>query len=273
MLTFPTSMPPRLLRAWIVLSGCGLLALAVLLLAPRVPQPADYHRFADERMMFGVPNAFDVLSNAGFTVVGVLALVALMRSALNMTRDEHRAYTVLFAGVLLTSAGSAYYHLAPDNARLVWDRLPMTLGFMGLLSAVLGERVSARACRVSLVPLLCLGAASVVYWYLTEIRGAGDLRPYLLVQFLPLVAIPVMIAVLPARYTLGSLFFAALGLYGVAKICELWDVAIFSATGFVSGHTLKHLLSAAGIYVLLVMLQRRRVIREAHVAVGAAQAR
>jgi len=254
------------LRAWILLSVCALLALAVLLFVPRIPQPADYHRFADQRMMFGIPNAFDVLSNAAFAVVGILGLMTLQRSQLNLTADEHRAWTVVFTGVLLTSAGSSYYHLSPDNARLVWDRLPMTLGFMGLLSAMLGERVSPRAARVSLVPLLILGAGSVAYWYLTEINGVGDLRPYLLVQFLPLIAVPVMIALFPAKYTHGYMFFAGLGLYAVAKICELWDVPIFAATGIVSGHTLKHLSSAAGVYVLLVMIRRRHVIREGAVA-------
>jgi hypothetical protein len=244
-------------KASVVLSICGLLALAVMVFVPRIPQPAAYHDFADRRVILGIPNACDVLSNAGFAVVGILALIALRSPRLSLNAEEHRAYLVLFVGVLLTSVGSAYYHLAPDNARLVWDRLPMTLGFMGLLAAVLGERVSAAACRMSLVPLLVVGACSVVYWYVTEINGAGDLRPYLLVQFLPLFAIPLMIALLPPSYSHGYLFFVTLGMYVLAKICELGDAAIFRSTGAVSGHTLKHLLSAGGVYVLLVMIRRR----------------
>ena len=80
--------------------------------------------------------------------------------------------------MLLTAACSSYYHLAPDNARLVWDRLPMTVGFMGLFAAMLTERVNPRLGRALLVPLIFAGVGSVVYWFWTELRGVGDLsRP------------------------------------------------------------------------------------------------
>ncbi len=246
----------------IVLALCGLLVLGVMLVVPRISQPADYHHFADRRAFLGIPNAFDVLSNVPYAVVGVMGLVALRRRV-HLDREEHHAYTVFFTGVLLTSAGSAFYHLAPDNARLVWDRLPMTLAFMGLFTAIVAERVSTKAARAALLPLLSAGVGTVVYWYVTEIRGVGDLRPYLLVQFLPLAAIPFIIALLPPKYTGASAIFVVLGLYVLAKILELFDVAVFSLAGLVSGHTLKHLVSAAGVYLLLKMLERRRRLSRA----------
>jgi hypothetical protein len=66
---------------------------------------------------------------------------------------------VLFCGLILTAAGSAYYHLAPDNARLVWDRLPMTMVFMSLVAAIVMERIDLRAGLVLLPILLLVGAA------------------------------------------------------------------------------------------------------------------
>ena len=90
---------------------------------PPLPQPSAYHLFADQRSFLSIP--------------------------------------ALFVGVGLTTLGSSYYHLAPDNARLVWDRLPMSVGFMGLLTALLAERISLPVSRWLFGPLLVVGAASV----------------------------------------------------------------------------------------------------------------
>lgn len=78
-------------------------------------------------------------------------------------------------GLLLTAAGSAYYHLLPDNERLFWDRLPMTIAFMSLIVAQIVDRISVRAGLALLAPMLLVGVASVVYWLATERAGAGTL--------------------------------------------------------------------------------------------------
>ncbi len=161
----------------------------------------------------------------------------------------------------MTSLGSSYYHLAPDNDRLVWDRLPMTLGFMSVFAAVIQERVSLTLGRRLLIPLLGLGLASVLYWQMTERAGAGDLRLYGMVQFYPLVMIPLMLAMFPPRYTRGSDIIGALFLYGGAKLLELADAMVFSAGRIVSGHTLKHMAAAAASYWILVMLKKRAALR------------
>jgi len=61
-----------------------------------------------------------------------------------------------FVGVFLTGIGSSYYHLYPDNRTLVWDRLPMTIAFMALFGAIVGEYISRRAARELFAPLLGL---------------------------------------------------------------------------------------------------------------------
>src|SRR5262249_28086789 len=59
----------------------GAFAGAIGMLAyGHIAQLPNYHDFADARTLLGVPRAMDVLSNAGFLVVGIWGVVILMRS-------------------------------------------------------------------------------------------------------------------------------------------------------------------------------------------------
>ena len=235
---------------------CG----AATFLFPPMPQPLDYHDMADERTLSGIPNALNVLSNVPFAMVGLLGLTAAFATARNggfRERWERWPYAALFAGVALTAAGSGYYHLAPDNARLVWDRLPMTVGFMGLLTAVVAERIDVRTAHRLFVPLLVVGAVSVGYWAWTEAHGRGDLRLYGLVQFGSLLAVVLLLALYRPSYPGSGFLIAGLIAYAAAKLFELADDSIFEIGHVVSGHTLKHLSAAAGVALLLPMLSLR----------------
>lgn len=238
-----------------VLLGCALAAtLAVLLQAPLAQDPA-YHYFADQRALTGIANAGNVLSNAPFLLAGLLGLARLRRTTVNA--DLARCLAVFFAGVTLTAFGSAWYHAAPDNASLLWDRLPMTLAFTGLFAAVIVEFVSRTAGRRLLLPLLAAGLASVLYWAGTEAAGAGDLRFYLLVQFLPLVLIPLILALYRRPSFLNGALLGMLGLYALAKAAEEFDASLLAAShGLVSGHTLKHLLAATAAWLPARALRR-----------------
>lgn len=227
-------------------------SLIVMLSLSPFGQPAEYHNFADKRDFFGVPNFLDVASNFAFVVVGIIGLRICFTNRLGNLRN---AWIVLFAGVTLVSVGSAYYHLNPNNQTLVWDRLPMTIGFMGLFVALLGEYISERLGAL-LVPALILGASSVFYWHWFD-----DLRFYIWIQLVPLLTIPVVMILYRAKYSHGWMLLAALGCYALAKITELGDGQIFAATqNFVSGHTIKHLLSALGCVFILLMLQKRKLL-------------
>ena len=235
------------------------IAAAWVLTGP-IPQDPAYHRFADTRSVLGIPNGLDVLSNLAFAVVGVAGLAVTLRRGSRALFDDpwtRVPYGALFAGTLLTAAGSAWYHLAPDDARLVWDRLPMTIGFMGLLAAVLAERLSVASARRAFVPLLAFGAGSVLYWYATETRGAGDLRPYALAQFGTLLAIVAVLARRPGRRPDARFLGAGLLAYGIAKVLEAADAEVLALTGAMSGHTLKHVVAAAGIACLAAEIARR----------------
>lgn len=237
-------------------------AVAAALAAPPMPQPLAYHNMADQRSWLGIPNALNVLSNLLFAVVGVLGLVVIFGSKVERRVPFHDPwerwpYAALFAGVILTTVGSSYYHLAPNNARLVWDRLPMTLGFMGLLTAVLAERVSLPLARWLFTPLLVVGAGSVAYWYWSEVQGAGDLRSYLLVQFGSLLVVVLLLVLYPTHYGGARYLSAGLAAYAAAKGFELADGRIFALGRVVSGHTLKHLVTAGAVACLVAMLRAR----------------
>jgi hypothetical protein len=229
---------------------------------PRIPEPLAYHLFADHRSFFAVPNCLNVLSNVPFVVVGWLGLAATFFHKAHQKGPfvdpwERWPYATLFAGVALTAFGSGYYHLAPTNARLVWDRLPMSIGFMGLLTALLGERVSLSMSRLVFGPLLAAGAASVAYWYWSELRNAGDLRFYLLVQFGSLLVIVLLLVLYPARYPGTGYLVVCLAAYAASKGFELADHELFALGQVVSGHTMKHLAAAGGVACLVGMLKMR----------------
>ncbi len=240
----------------LALAGISL-ALLYLLSGGPIPQDLAYHGFADHRTLFGLPHALNVLSNLPFLLVGALGLTTIVRRRSSfLDPKEIFSYGLFFVGVGLTALGSAYYHLDPTSPRLVWDRLPIAVAFMALFAAVIGERIAVRMGLALLVPLMALGLGSVLYWTWTD-----DLRPYYFVQGYPILAIPLLIALFPPRYTRGSDFLIAVAWYAAAKVCELYDHPIYSLLGhIVSGHTIKHLLSGAGAFWVWRMMQQRQPI-------------
>ncbi len=170
---------------------------------------------------------------------------------------ERWPYAIFFLGVLLTAAGSAYYHLAPDNPRLFWDRLPMTVAFMALICAQIVDRIHVRAGLLLLVPALLLGAASVIYWRATEIAGSGNVLPYGVLQGYAGVILLVIAVLYPSRYTRGADIYWALVAYAASKLFEALDDALLAAGGLISGHSLKHLAAAVAGFVLCRMLWLR----------------
>ena len=247
--------------AGVVLGSAAIGAFAGAARLPRIAQDPAYHLFADGRALLGIPSCLNVVSNLAFALVAYVGLRLLARGeAVVQERGERWAWIVFFVGVGLTSLGSAWYHLAPSNQTLVWDRLPMSVAFLALLAATFAERVDPAAGARLLWPLVLAGLGGVLFWAATERAGAGDLRPYIVVQFFPLIAIPLIVGLFPARYSGGWLYLVALALYACAKLTEVTDGTILSLTGFVSGHTLKHLLGAAAVGTLVGTLRSRRPV-------------
>ncbi len=238
----------RLRLAW-GLAGLSLgVAIAVAALVPPVPQWQDYHHFADRRAWLGIPNTLDVASNAPLTLVGLLGLARLRTQGGRLFLDPHerRAWSVFFLGLVLLGPASAWYHLAPDNAGLMWDRLAMSVVFMAWLSIHLGERLGVGLARLALPWLLLLGAGAVLYWYGSEQAGRGDLRAWGYVQFWPVLLILLLIWRTTPRYTRTRDVLVVYAFYAAALLAEWLDRPTLEVTGLISGHTLKHVLAALG---------------------------
>jgi hypothetical protein len=227
---------------------CSLIAasLAGLLLLPAIPQDQSYHLFADCRAVAGIPNFLNVVSNIPFIAIGAAGLWRF--------RDDP-ATIVLFLGFLLTGIGSSYYHWDPNDGTLFWDRLPMTLSFAAILALAVKERVNARGGTILLWPALAIGLFSLLLW-----RWTDDLRFYFWVQFFPGLAVLLLFLLYPPKYTGTHYWITAAALYGLAKVFEFSDGAIYSAGLVVSGHTLKHLAAAAACFAILRYFQTRRLI-------------
>lgn len=225
--------------------------VCAFLLDPIAQDPA-YHDFADRRAYFGVPNFWNVVSNLPFLLAGAIGLGRLRRLA-SPALGTH--YLVLCVAVALVGFGSAWYHLEPSNPALVWDRLPMTVAFMVLFSAIVADRVSWLAGRALLWPLVVAGIASIAWWVRTEAAGQGDLRPYAVVQFLPMLLVPMILLLWRENSLETRPIWLAFGAYGAAKLAEHFDAAIHAATGAAGGHSLKHLLAALATWWIIRSFQ------------------
>jgi hypothetical protein len=241
-----------------LLLGVGIGVLAVAALADPVAQDPLYYLFADQRAIVGVPNFWNVMSNLPFLVIGIWGWRVIANNAETVTPSTKLAWVIFFLGITLTAFGSGYFHWLPNNDTLVWDRLPMTIGFMSLVAIVICEYFSPRAGKNSLIPLLLLGMSSVAYWAYTEARGVGDLRPYAVVQFLPMLLIPMIIVLYRTRSDLGRYVWWMIGFYVAAKVFEQLDVQLYSVGEVLSGHSVKHLLASLAPASMLYGLMQRR---------------
>jgi hypothetical protein len=238
-------------------------ALVAMGFVDPIAQDPAYHRFADGRGFAGLPNFLNVVSNLPFLLFGALGVARLASRTPPGAMPELRpVYLAFFAGSALVGVGSAYYHWAPSNETLAWDRAPMTVAFMAFAALVVGEHVRADLGRALLLPLVAIGLVSVGWWRWSEARGAGDLRLYALVQFLPLLLLPLVVFLFPARLRPVRYLGYVLASYVVAKLFETFDRPLLDSTG-VSGHSLKHLAASAAVLLVALALERRRPAAEA----------
>lgn len=251
----------------LLLVGVVIVGVVAVILRGPIPQAPGYHAFADQRHLFGIPNFWNVASNLAFLVVGLAGLLVLRRRPTSgVLSPLLPSYLAFFLGTVLVAIGSAYYHLAPSDKSLIWDRLPMTVTFMAFLAILIGEQIDPEIGARFLIPLLAVGVLSVMYWWFTERQGSGDLRPYVIVQFLPIVLTPLLLLLFQSPLTRVSLLWGVLAAYAVAKLLEVLDGPVFNVTEAVSGHSLKHVVAAFGAY-LLILAATKRTIHEVNVHV------
>jgi len=242
-------------ESMVVVLLAGLLPILFFGLAP-IPQVSGYHDMADQRTILGIAHFWNVVSNLPFLVVGLMGLHQLGRKH----EGAAAAWATVFGGTVLAAFGSAYYHSNPDNTTLVWDRIPIGLAFMGFFTAILVEHLDGAAQRIAhgfLVPLVLFSVVAIWWWY-----TSGDLSLWVWVQAAPMLAALLVLA-LPARYTHRRYLAYAFACYAAAKLFELADVQLMQWTGgLMSGHAIKHVAAAAGVWCFYVMLRERSVIGE-----------
>jgi len=244
----------EVIKLWVLVGGAVLIAVVMFVAVPPVAQPLAYHDFSDMRGLWGIPNFSDVVSNAAFVPAGLYGVWVVMGTtdrAAAWSGDARLPLMVFFFSMVLIAPGSAYYHWAPDNGTLFWDRLPMTVAFMGFSAAVIVDRIHVRPTVVVLV-LITIGVASAVYWHVVD-----DLRAYILVQFLPMLMIPLVLWMYPqGRYITWRSVVWVFVFYALAKWVEHFDAEILELLGgTVSGHTLKHVFAAMAPVGVAVTIQ------------------
>ncbi len=232
-----------------VASYTAILTLLNLAMGP-VHQTSAYHQFVDVRIRCGVPRVGDVVSNAVILCSGFFAATLLARARYGAGARSGATDWIFFVfmiGVIGTAAGSAFYHWAPSDTRLVWDRLPMTIVLQASLALVIANRFGMALGEKFLRVLLPLGVLSVIWWV-----ARGDLLPYLVIRIGAGLCVMVVL-LFGFSWRADRWFVLALALDPVLTWFEHHDSDMFWWTlQLVSGHTVKHVL--AGVALACVCL-------------------
>jgi hypothetical protein len=229
--------PRRVFRAALpFLVGAALVGFG-LAVRPIVRTPT-FHHYADARTWLGIPHAGDVLSNAAFIVVAVLAALRLRAG-----RSADGFAWLACAGVAGIGIGSGSYHVAPSDALLALDWAPIVLALAWITAAVVADRHGRRAGVIALVVGTSAALVAVAIWYLGGgTTGGGDMTAYVTVQLLG-VALPLAVALsAPGRIPARHLAVALAG-FLLARLFATRDASLLDAIG-VSGHSLKHVAAA-----------------------------
>ncbi|GAA5184166.1 hypothetical protein GCM10025771_37570 [Niveibacterium umoris] len=250
-------MNSKLLRHHAPLGALFLIVLGLVAAGP-LHTPAGYHAFADQRLLWGMPRAMDVLSNLPFLLVGLVGLVGVGRGRW-LAAPVRWSMRAFFLAIMLTAAGSWWYHLQPDDVRIVWDRLPIALACGALLAAVMEECSSVRPPLGWLPTLLLASGASVALTSDALWLAPGDLRPYLALQLTLLVVVPLLQWRAGLAWSQRRLWLAAVGAYVLAKLLEVADAPVMHLTGMLSGHTLKHVFAALGAWLVWRAFRLRKL--------------
>jgi hypothetical protein len=232
----------------------ALLSFLVLLFYGRMPQDLNYHHFADQRKLLGIPHFYNVITNLPFLFVGAIGLGAVRKMT---DKGLKHIYASIFIAFLLLTAGSAYYHLQPNNNTLVYDRLPITVVLMSFFAFIIYERMGPQKGYTAFIVFNILGLLSVIYWILTERVGKGDVRWYALVQFFPIIAIPLLLWLYKSPFNYTKQIVWMFLFFGLAKLAERFDGEIYNFLHqIISGHSLKHLLMALAGFEIVSLVKR-----------------
>lgn len=236
---------------YLLLFIVGWISSISLIVYSPIEQDPTYHFFCNDLCKAGVSNFWNVISNLPFLIVGLYGLLTQFKK-----KHFRPNYIIFFIGVALVSLGSGYYHLNPTNDTLIWDRLPMTLSFTAFISIVVTNFIDRKTGEKLLLPLITFGLISVFYWVFTD-----NLSLYIFIQFYPIIAIPIILLFFDNTNHSKKGYWFLLLAYLFAKILETYDHEVHHILHFVSGHPLKHLVAATGIFLFIIYSPHQTKIR------------
>ncbi|MBT4066838.1 MAG: hypothetical protein HOE76_06435 [Euryarchaeota archaeon] len=231
--------------------------IAIAIAYGPIPQPQEYHDFADDREFWSIPNTFDVMSNLVIIFPGIvgLAFVHERRGSSDIPVDETSIHITLFAGMILTFAGSVWFHLDPNDSTMFWDRLGMSVVIGSCISLIINDMLDRNLAAKIHIPILLASIISVIWWPVFD-----DLRIYFIVKHQPFIIFPILLLFGTRLYNKISGYYWGLSMFALATLFEFTDQLIFNLTGFISGHTLKHISAGIGLWFLMVMVRDRQKI-------------
>jgi hypothetical protein len=238
-----------------IIPSLGLFCVIGLVINGPIPQQQSYHNFADQREILGIPNFLNVITNLPFAIIGLLGF----RAVRNINEKKLKYISdAIFAGFLMVALGSGYYHLWPGNDTLVYDRMPIAIIIMSFFALIIYDCINPRKGYNALIILNIVGIISVVYWAFSERMGNGDLRWYGLVQFFPIIAIPLMLSLYKSPFNYLKEIIVIFLFFALARVAEIFDKEIYYMLGkSISGHSLKHLFMAVSCYRIVVLISHR----------------
>lgn len=223
-----------------------------MLFSPVIVQPQEYYVFADNNMAFGLPHFGDFLSNISFLLVAIYMVFSFPSSAVALKEKYSQSTLILpiiMLGSFMVGFGSSIFHLNPTETSLILDRFPMTIVFTVVFFDLLFSLKVIEHKNPLRVIMLAIFAAimSLLYWKISIMLGVEDLRPYVFVQFFPMLSLLFLTVFFYKKHDL-RLIFLMFVLYVLAKIFEFYDAAIFELFGtYLSGHNIKHVLSGLAL--------------------------
>ncbi|HEX6707922.1 MAG TPA: hypothetical protein VF169_24470 [Albitalea sp.] len=228
-----------LLLAMMLAMAAGLMAYG-----PVPIVPAD-HLFADQRTWLGMAQGAQVVACLPLVAVGAWGAVATLRSS--WPSALRMPWLLFFVLCVAMSVVNLAYHLSPGDVGFAFTHLFAAAALTALALGFMAERVDALFGSAQAVAGgLGVAGFAALWWFAGQwASGEGDMRALLFLESLPLLLIPAGALSLPGRHTSTADWIAMLVLYLVARVAGMADAAVYSATGWISGHTAMHLLLAA----------------------------
>jgi hypothetical protein len=201
-------------------------------------------RFADPHRLAGLPNGAVVLTNLPIVLAGLWGWVATRRSS--WPREVRLPWQAFHGCVIVGGLTSALHHLMPSEPGFVAAQFVVSAAFVMLTFGVLAERVSPRFGSPGGLRLagMLVGIALALVTLDAAAGSAIDLRPFVALQFLPVLLIPSGAVSLPGPLTRSADWLAMLSLYAAGKILDAADAQVLLRTGWIGGHSLMHLCLA-----------------------------